>query len=414
MLEALSHSVVTLSCSFATFSVSLVLYAKATQTIFPKAIGNTFYTILGLFVLTGIVLAASPLNGVMVPHTYATPKMVRIAMEPPELGHGNVFTPPPKAATYKTKNSTYTEYPICQMTFGNPSLDLKRRLTVLDLNVFAAAIYYAEKDHIMEVVLNATSGTDLAGDEELEELESEYTVGRWGIFKIPAAKTRVVAIRGTKTFDDALADADLWMSIKVLQVFSVFVPVLHLLPHSLTARLLQLVSLRRFLDEKRIWFDLVEATRRAKEKSENDGYTIVATGHSLGGGLAQIVGAQLEVPALAWSPVGVMYSHERFSIDLHDVARHVVIVDPNKDLVPRIDEQVGFTQHILCTGNALECHSVRRSGCEIYRVCGDARGRSMRPNCEMSVGEDWDWKEAKKPAGKAKSAEKAKKAKPAE
>lgn len=49
------------------------------------------------------------------------------------------------------------------------------------------------------------------------------------------------------------------------------------------------------------------------------GYRLVFTGHSLGGGVAQIVGARLRRPAVTFSAPGVVLSRRKFRISLDDI-----------------------------------------------------------------------------------------------
>merc|ERR1712187_419717 len=91
--------------------------------------------------------------------------------------------------------------------------------------------------------------------------------------------------------------------------------------------------------ETNIWTELQDRVAEIKASHPNDEYVI--TGHSLGGGLAQIVASRMRLPSLVWSAPGVVYSARRFNISLEYSKRNVVVVIPDEDVVPRVDKQAG-------------------------------------------------------------------------
>eukprot|EP00928_Gymnodinium_smaydae_P082773 TRINITY_DN6606_c0_g2_i2.p1 TRINITY_DN6606_c0_g2~~TRINITY_DN6606_c0_g2_i2.p1 ORF type:complete len:432 (-),score=52.82 TRINITY_DN6606_c0_g2_i2:623-1918(-) len=118
----------------------------------------------------------------------------------------STLKPSQELRAYMTQR-TDAVYPACLMRWG--SLDKERRetqLDIIDLAVFAEAIYQ-RGDDVMASVKNGTTGTAIDGV-ILEEIEPDETVGRWGVFKIPESKVRVVAVRGTNIGKEILEDAD--------------------------------------------------------------------------------------------------------------------------------------------------------------------------------------------------------------
>lgn len=172
-----------------------------------------------------------------------------------------------------------------------------------------------------------------------------------------------------------------------------------------------------------------QARSKTFDAHDGDHFHHVFTGHSLGGGLAQVIAARLGAEALVFSPPGVGYSARRFGIHRGEdyfalnktrdwfalparatpevisgnyirayhhkdfgieVAEHkLVVVKPHSDVVPKVDLQVGLVQEIECRikrgefGGAVDCHSMQKTACELWRSCDDiagkARGRSI--NC---------------------------------
>ncbi|CAE8616795.1 unnamed protein product [Polarella glacialis] len=270
-----------------------------------------------------------------------------------------------------------------------PSGSMGKRLTALDLHVFASAMYEGIEKDVMRIIRNATEGTQLAGGIETEFLANFSQIGRWGLFKVPSAKSRVLAIRGTTTSKDAMANTDLFASIQILQLVSRITPVLEVIPVQWLQHVNRMINLHPWMGDGEVYVKLLAFAADAKQRCIKDVYDLIITGHSLGGGLAQIVGARVHASAVTWSPVGVLYNMDRFNMTERGVYRNIVDVQPDLDVVPLIDKQPGFTKRIACTATTLQCHSVRRSGCELYWICGDARGRNMDANCKAEVGAGW-------------------------
>lgn len=112
----------------------------------------------------------------------------------------------------------------------------------------------------------------------------------------------------------------------------------------------------------------------AKYLRDSGNYTsIVMTGHSLGGGLAIISGAQAEVQAVAISGPNALLSRKRFDITTENLERFTFNVVPDRDPVAIIDDPVKNIQKVSCTASKskpVACHQVTRTLCELLYTCG--------------------------------------------
>lgn len=347
----------------------LVILSRFASRMFPGLLGWTFNFLIGLFIFIAVGLMVFSASGVM---------DVEVRQEVP-----NIFEPPESISPYAPIVTGNRRYPICYMSWGNRSMPEKHRLSVLDMAVFADAVYYSYIDEVAMLVNNATNGTDLEGV-KIDYLADPELLGRWGVFTLRNSGVRVFAIRGTTSKQDTMADADMYAAVQVLQFFNQFLPVLSLYPTSFTRMLLGHFAVHRWIGDRALWRDVVAEACKWRRKSAREGLDLVITGHSLGGALAAIAGAWCGAQVVAYSPPGQMYSAFRFGItELQYIEKTTTVVQPRNDLVPQVDKQVGFTQYIECKATSIQCHSITRTACELYRSCGDPRGRSMEENCRV-------------------------------
>ena len=98
---------------------------------------------------------------------------------------------------------------------------------------------------------------------------------------------------------------------------------------------------------------------------------IIIVGHSLGGGLAKILGRFLRKQAISLSGPGVnafqsLWEYEGSSENFEISAIDLV---PDMDLVPRVEVSGGTIYRIICKEGPLDCHVAKKSICEVLIMC---------------------------------------------
>lgn len=283
-------------------------------------------------------------------------------------------------------------YPVCNgMSWVTRNLEGKD-LLALDMLAFATAIYWTKQEDIMAELGNATYNTELY-PVELEELDDVQAVARIGVFKLPRINTRVIAVRGTAQAADWIFNADVWAPSVLTGLVRKVMPLGSLFPMSFS-RIAMAPDIRSLLGLDPPWESLRAKIAAVKKKSDEDGFGLALTGHSLGGGMAQLCGSIEGIRSLTFSPVGqavasgrVNGDHIKHQLPIENTAVSVV---PYGDIVPLIDDQLGVAQSIACTSiNPVRCHSLTQTACELYRKCGDPRNRSIDLTCKQQVGKDW-------------------------
>ena len=132
--------------------------------------------------------------------------------------------------------------------------------------------------------------------------------------------------------------------------------------------------------------------------NNNNARQVIITGHSLGGGLARIVGALTSIPSVTFSPPGLELSHRKYAVLNKDGTLHrldnangalhhqSVAVVTEYDVITQVDTQVGLVQRIQCDKKSQAhqnaCHLLEGTICHLLEHCGDPRGRFQ--SCEYA------------------------------
>lgn len=245
---------------------------------------------------------------------------------------------------------------------------------LLDLAILAR-ISYAADDAQFESQLAAAFSTPALSFTTLSESEDDAII-KWRALESNTGFT-VLAVRGTSTTLEAYEDLLLYSGVVLWQAANIFLPLRYAIPDVATRHLFNYLSLSA-VSAPASWRPADDEVKRLLA----EGRTVLLTGHSLGGGISNIVGARNSVRSVGFAPPGVFYQRERFGIDIDSARLNNLAVIMSNDLVPHVDEQVGAVQPIRCpVSGAIACHSMSKHVCAIYYACGDPRGRNLDDYC---------------------------------
>ena len=126
-------------------------------------------------------------------------------------------------------------------------------------------------------------------------------------------------------------------------------------------------------------FDYVKSLKESQPDAK-----ILVVGHSLGGGLAKIVGAKAHVPAVALSGPGIVSTRHKIGVTLTDINRYVTNVVPSHDVVAALGTLGGGIHNVVCDAHRPDiCHMPLFTVCKLSQMCGGAAG-SLIDTCRFS------------------------------
>lgn len=193
----------------------------------------------------------------------------------------------------------------------------------------------------------------------------------------------VIAVRGTGLFDmlDWVQDLDLWVEAGTFQFFSLLFPGLNLWPTDLVAQVIKIISnIDAILtDRNRFYHEEVVHYVRVAMRSRS----VVVVGHSLGGGIAKIVGASVQTKAVAFAAPSIVAQRKKLNISLDSIAKHVINVAPTHDITSLFGEKGGCSLTINCLEKRPDmCHLPMHSACDLISKCGHPR---IHMACDFST-----------------------------
>lgn len=196
----------------------------------------------------------------------------------------------------------------------------------------------------------------------------------------------IVSIRGSQNEWDWLTNGQLWGAALFIQIVELVIP-LGFLWHPVLDQIVNfLASVQSGTIEKVSYYKSVTAFVNYLKDSGN--YTSVAiTGHSLGGGLGIISGAQTGTQAVGISSPNAILSRHRLNVTAENLERYTFNLIPDRDIVPMVDEPTKNLQRIECRAPKNElvaCHKINRILCELLFTCGSTEATMC--DCVESYG----------------------------
>ena len=182
----------------------------------------------------------------------------------------------------------------------------------------------------------------------------------------------ILSIKGTSYKKDKYLDFQLYFStvlLNLLSTFSILSPKdsysFGFIEYSLS------IPYRIFFKYYLVNEYLEKLIEAFKDNEITFSKNVVIVGHSLGGGLAKLLGRLMNKQAISLSGPGVNAFHSLWKYEGESENFEITAIDlvPDMDLVPRVETSGGTIYRIICKKGVADCHTAVNSLCEALIMC---------------------------------------------
>ena len=266
--------------------------------------------------------------------------------------------------------------------FINDAYYWKKNKTTFDYKNYTKLFY--NDDYEIEIIGNLINNTK-RGDKKMSKM-IQYKV------KNKKNEITILSIKGTSFRRDIYLDMQLYFPAILLNLINTF----STLDQQKEEIAFSFVEYG-FSIPYRILFEYFIVDKYLKDlvdAFEKNNYTqnVIIVGHSLGGGLAKIMGKYKSKQALSLSGPGMNTFHSLWKYEGISEYFDLTSIDiiPDLDLVPRVDISGGTVYRLLCLNTTINCHSKELSLCESMIMCRNPNAKEYCRNIAQISDEDYE------------------------
>ena len=352
------------------FSISLISLRFAIKSFLPNFVGVSFTVLVIMFSIVAISMNAT-----------ATGLLTTVDGTKPLIEYDS------RKVNYNT-NSKSIIYPVCKMRWENTLYRKPSKyLTLIDLLPLSEIIYnytpnhYDDTSEVKSAVSRIYEGTNI-GNVLVEQIDPMSQFTRSMIVYFEDLKIRVLVIRGTIMPAELLYNLDVFSFVQVLNLFDKITPIIGLLPPQIVSDIVARVDFGKLVgipDASEFTFKKAQKYHTMSIKNKDE---FIVLGHSLGGTLAGPIASSLDVSGIALNPAGSRSVLGRFNIENEkELYKSLTSINMDKDVVNKVDAHLGSVNTLSCNLSPVKCHDPKAILCEVHRICGDERNRTIITGC---------------------------------
>ena len=261
-------------------------------------------------------------------------------------------------------------------------------LNIVDYGLFSMVSYVADPAQTKKAVNEIFPPEWNIEVLDIHPATDRHSEPFWTEFNVQN-RTTVIAVRGSEFWrvSDYLEDLRMWTEPVAKSMLTLAFPTVRAWTPKTTAMVFD--AYQEFLAFIGIPDDIQYKYQRLLEYVQSrqfpEGNQVVLTGHSLGGGIASIVGAIARVPTVTFLSPGMYQTASKFLYHSSKEKRQIVELVHNQSVAIQVendfvgkylDSHAGLVQTITCSVDhlaPLTCHLIDNSICNLVRHCRDPR-----------------------------------------
>eukprot|EP01084_Bolivina_argentea_P274382 467673_1 len=282
---------------------------------------------------------------------------------------------------YEKNQTKY--YGICSDSWGDPYSGKQYDLSVLDMTFLVQIVYESDNYDLCQMI-------DIYFNGEFEVFKVHRTEPVFIHIRHKSAAIDIITIRGTDNLLEVVQDISLWVEVALFEGLQWIVPFLGGLPLTFVRKIIYYASsvegiinsdVRQEFDDPVTKYAVKYLTmleNNCNDSSRADMTSLYFVGHSLGGGIAQIVAANLyenydfksNIQSYGVCSPGVLKSSAKFGFGVDALDKTSSSLLPRRDIVSKVDAHGGSIQYTECDASSfVTCHATNNVLCELYHGC---------------------------------------------